>query len=420
MNVKKKDVLVTGFALFAMYFGAGNLIFPAQLGFESGTRWFAGFLTYMLADAGLVILTMGAILRTGRSYEGLMAPVGKPLTAILIAAVSLCIGPMIAIPRTAATSYETGFSDFMPIWLYSAVYFAVAILLCLNSMRIVNIVGKILTPVLVIGLVVLISAGILFPVGTPGTPPAMNAVLSSGILNGYQTLDGFAAILFSMILIRDIRNKKYQGASEGTLFLRSALIAFLALAVVYGGLTYLGATTGSLSLNVTNGTVVLRAVVEQLFGNAGRWLLTLVMLFACMTTTIGLIASIAEQLNRAVPKLSYRTSVWIVGLSGFLVANIGLNMLIQIAAPILMALYPPILMLVIHAYFKRYAGQRFGAVVAFAAAFIIGTLDVLSDLTKGFTFIKSLPLSSYGIGFLIPCMILYLVIQEITHRTHRS
>ncbi|MDO5695449.1 MAG: branched-chain amino acid transport system II carrier protein [Eubacteriales bacterium] len=378
MNSVNKEARIMGFALFAMYFGAGNLIFPAALGNLAGSDWFIGFIGYMLADAGLVILTMRAIMKSDRSYETLLAPVGNVLSKILIIAISLCIGPMIAIPRTAATSYETGFADLMPLPLYSALYFLIAIAVCLNSGRLVNIVGKIMTPVLVAGLLILIAVGIFSPAGPIGVA-STDGILGIGVLNGFQTLDGFAAILFSALLLTDIYRKQYDDRETNRIFTGAAIIAFLGLALVYGGLTYLGATSGQLLPNADNGTDILSFLVGRLFSGIGMRLLTIVMFFACMTTTVGLIASISEQMHRYLPRLSYKICVLIIGGAGFLVANVGLNALIAIAAPILLVLYPPVLMLIIHAYAKRIPCDVIGARVAFVIALIVATLLLLVD-----------------------------------------
>ena len=155
------DSLVIGFALFSMFFGAGNVIFPPYLGLESGPEWLLGFLSYFLADIGLAMLAMFAILRQG-SPDGITARIGKLPSTVLMCAIVLCIGPMLAIPRTAATTYETSLAPlvagFSPV-LFSILFFLLILLLCVRETAVVDIVGKILTPALLIGLLVLIVIG---------------------------------------------------------------------------------------------------------------------------------------------------------------------------------------------------------------------------------------------------------------------
>jgi LIVCS family branched-chain amino acid:cation transporter len=106
VRTKKIDILVIGFALFSMFFGAGNVIFPPYLGMEAGSEWFSGFACYFAADIGLALLTIIAMLKNGSDSAGIMRPLGKTASAILLTAVVLCIGPLLAIPRTAASTYE--------------------------------------------------------------------------------------------------------------------------------------------------------------------------------------------------------------------------------------------------------------------------------------------------------------------------
>ena len=163
MKKHLQDSLVIGFALFSMFFGAGNVIFPPYLGLESGPEWLAGFFSYFMADIGLALLAMFAILRQG-SPDGITARIGRIPSTALMCAIVLCIGPMLAIPRTAATTYETSLaplvSGFSPA-LFSILFFLLILLLCVRETAVVDIVGKILTPALLIGLLILIVVAVL-------------------------------------------------------------------------------------------------------------------------------------------------------------------------------------------------------------------------------------------------------------------
>ena len=176
------DSLVIGFALFSMFFGAGNVIFPPYLGLESGPEWLLGFLSYFLADIGLAMLAMFAILRQG-SPDGITARIGKLPSTVLMCAIVLCIGPMLAIPRTAATTYETSLAPlvagFSPV-LFSILFFLLILLLCVRETAVVDIVGKILTPALLIGLLVLIVIGVVNPIGPVGRQPLVENAINHG------------------------------------------------------------------------------------------------------------------------------------------------------------------------------------------------------------------------------------------------
>ena len=166
------DSLIIGFALFSMFFGAGNVIFPPYLGLESGPQWGVGFVSYFIADIGLALLSMFAIIRQG-SPGGITSPIGKGPSTLLMCAVVLCIGPMLAIPRTAATTYETSVAPLLsgvsPV-VFSIVFFLLVFLLCVRETAVVDIVGKVLTPALLAGLLVLIVVGVVHPMGPVGRP----------------------------------------------------------------------------------------------------------------------------------------------------------------------------------------------------------------------------------------------------------
>ena len=209
MKKHLQDSLVIGFALFSMFFGAGNVIFPPYLGLESGPEWLAGFFSYFMADIGLALLAMFAILRQG-SPDGITARIGRIPSTALMCAIVLCIGPMLAIPRTAATTYETSLaplvSGFSPA-LFSILFFLLILLLCVRETAVVDIVGKILTPALLIGLLILIVVGVVNPIGPVGEQPLVENVAATGVEAGYQTMDVLAAIVFGYIILKSAREK---------------------------------------------------------------------------------------------------------------------------------------------------------------------------------------------------------------------
>ncbi|MBQ8852562.1 MAG: branched-chain amino acid transport system II carrier protein, partial [Oscillibacter sp.] len=240
------DMFVIGFALFSMFFGAGNVIFPPYLGLSCGAEWFAGFAWYYLADIGLALLAIFAILRCG-STEKLMARLGPLPSKILMCAIVLCIGPMLAIPRTAATTLEMAVNPLLsgvsPL-LFSLLFFALIFALCVKQSAVVDIVGKFLTPALLIGLLVLIVLGILDPIGPVPDRVLVESVAVTGIEAGYQTMDVLADILFGIIILKSAENKGYSARKDQVKVVAGAsAVAGLALLVVYLGLTYLGVTT---------------------------------------------------------------------------------------------------------------------------------------------------------------------------------
>lgn len=159
-----KDSMTIGLALFAMFFGAGSLIFPPYLGLESGTSWFLGFLCFIIADIGLAFVTIVAMVHGDGSVSGITGVVGKIPAHIINTAAIVCIGPFLAIPRTAATTYEMTVVPLLPdagILIVSIVFFGLTWLFTIRASKVIDILGNVLTPALFLCLVVLIGAGII-------------------------------------------------------------------------------------------------------------------------------------------------------------------------------------------------------------------------------------------------------------------
>ena len=231
-----RDSFVIGFALFSMFFGAGNVIFPPYLGLESGRQWLLGFFCYYAADIGLALLAIFSILRQG-GVQGLTGRLGKVPSAVLMSAVVLCIGPMLAIPRTAASTFEMSVTPFLPeagSLAFSVLFFAVIFLLSVRESAVVDIVGKVLTPALLIGLLVV-----------PDRILVENVPIN-GVKAGYQTMDVLAALVFGGIILKSAQSKGYgQPRDRFRVVAGAAVIAGGALFAVYMGLTYLGVTASA-------------------------------------------------------------------------------------------------------------------------------------------------------------------------------
>ena len=348
---KPKDMLVIGAALFAMFFGAGNLIFPPLLGQQTGTSWLIGFLFFFIFDVGLALVAILALINKNEySITGLTGPMGKVPGAVIGAIGALCIGPFLAIPRTAATTYEVGVAPLFPgfnTWIFSAVFFAIVLVLTIRPSKVVDIVGQFLTPVLVIFLLIMIIVGIVNPLGPIELDSTVNAV-KEGTYNGYQTLDVIASMIFIIIIANSARDKGYTDqASLAGATIRSSVVAAIGLLIIYGGLTYLGATTGTLAdYQNLDQTTLLVTITKGLFGNTGVILLGIIVLFACWTTAIGLTSAVSEYfVELSGGKLKYKTLVIIIVIFSWVISNAGVSTIIQFSAPLLNLIYPGLLVL---------------------------------------------------------------------------
>ena len=275
-------VFVLGFALFAMFFGAGNLIFPPALGIVTGTNWLISFLAFILADAGLAILALLAFFRCQEGFQNSISlQLDKATSFLLILFNTLCIGPFIAIPRTAATTFDIAVKPLLGTsipgwasWVAGGIYFALVLVLCLRPGKVVDIIGKILSPAMFVALLVLIALGVLHPLGKVAPGSSTMGAVKLGLESGYQTMDMLGALLFAVVTLTSVKQAGITSPKKQfRLVALAGLVAAFALFVVYGGLTFLGASISGergLAANALNdraGLLVL--IVRRLVGPAG-------------------------------------------------------------------------------------------------------------------------------------------------------
>ena len=415
MNRKKlvTDSIVVGFALFAMFFGAGNVVFPPYIGMHAGEQWANGFLFYFIADIGLALVAMFAILHAGGA-DNITGRIGHVASKVLMCAVILCIGPMVAIPRTAATTLEMSvtpfFSGMSPV-VFSIIFFAVILLLSIKQSAVIDIVGKILTPALLIGLLILIVKGFVSPIGDiVDTGVSASEVTVNGIKSGYQTMDVLAAMAFGIIILSSADEKGYTDSKSAAKMIGiAAALSGGLLMIVYFGLTYLGATASTVfPTDISRANLVI-GIVELLLGKAGLIIFAIVIALACITTAVALVSSAASFFAKlANDKISYSVFVVVICVSSAVISNLGLDMIIAIATPVLDIVYPPMLVLILLSWFgdKLHKSVYVSSV---AGSLIASVLATASLYGMNVPVIDSLPLASLGLGWLTPAAVFGLV-----------
>lgn len=415
MNRKKlvTDSIVVGFALFAIFFGAGNVVFPPYLGMHAGEQWANGFLFYFIADIGLALVAMFAILHAGGA-DNITGRIGHAASNVLMCAVILCIGPMVAIPRTAATTLEMSvtpfFSGMSPV-VFSIIFFAVILLLSIKQSAVIDIVGKILTPALLIGLLVLIVKGFVSPIGDIiDTGVSASEVTVNGIKSGYQTMDVLAAMAFGIIILSSADEKGYTDSKSAAKMIGiAAALSGVLLMIVYFGLTYLGATASTVfPTDISRANLVI-GIVELLLGKAGLIIFAIVVALACITTAVALVSSAASFFAKlADDKISYSVFVVVICVSSAIISNLGLDMIIAIATPVLDIVYPPMLVLILLSWFgdKLHKSVYVSSV---AGSLIASVLATASLYGMNVPVVDSLPLASLGLGWLTPAALFGLV-----------
>lgn len=419
-KLKRNDFMHVSVMLFGLFFGAGNLIFPPLLGNQAGTSMWIAFLGF--AITAIVFPVVGAIV-VGKTegLTNLASRVGPIFALIFTTAIYMSIGPGMGIPRAGSVPFEMAIAPYLPQsfsvtlarLIYTFVFFAVAMWICLNPSRLVVRVGKYLTPSLLLLITLMFVRVVLLPsnVGQPVGDYA-SAPLVKGFLSGYETMDAIAALNFGFVVAVSIKRFGVKDKKAVTRYtVKSGLIAGSLLTIVYGMICLIGMRTSGLLVGAENGVVILTANVREAFGEFGLVLLAGIFTLACLTTCVGLITSGGEYFHTLFKeKLSYRAWVYIWTIFSFLMANFGLNKLLAISVPMLLIIYPVALLLIVmgisHDLFKyEKLSYLFSAVVAvvlpvinvLATSFKVG-LPLLTAFEEG------LPLADEGLSWLLPTL----------------
>ena len=414
MSIKFKDIVVVGFALFAMFFGAGNLIFPPFLGVISGSKWFISFIAFLFADGGLALLGVIAATGTQGDMMAFFGRAGKKLGVVIASLTILCIGPFVAIPRTAATTYEIGivpnFGQSLSPIVFAIIFFVIVLVLTIKPSKVVDIIGAFLTPVLIV-------KGIVSPLGAPLDRTLVDNVFISGINDGYQTLDGMAGAVFAGIVIASVKQKGYtekQALVKATIL--AGIVAVVGLALVYGGLSYLGATVSPQFDNTVERTTLVISITQAILGGPGKVILGLVVGLACLTTAIGLTSSCGNYFSDLTEgKLKYEVIVVVVCIFSAIVSNFGVDKIIKIAAPLLYMMYPAVVTLILLGLIHTKIQNKNVYVLAVWVALILGIAHELSSIKvfaglAGLTeALNKLPGSAVGFYWIIPVVIAAII-----------
>ncbi|WP_394558434.1 branched-chain amino acid transport system II carrier protein [Aquipseudomonas alcaligenes] len=423
-RLKSLDLLALGFMTFALFLGAGNIIFPPSAGMAAGDHVWSAAFGFLITGVGLPLLTVVALARVGGGMNELTAPLGRRAGTLLAVAVYLAIGPLFATPRTAVVSFEMGVAPFtgnesLPLMIYSAAYFAAVLFLALNPGKLVDSIGKFITPVLLAALLVLGGAALLAPAGVIGqSSEAYQATpFVKGFLEGYLTMDTLGALVFGIVIATAIKDR---GVTDSSLVTRYSMIAGViaatGLSLVYLALFYLGATSQGIAGDAQNGVQILTTYVQHTFGTYGSLLLALVITLACLTTAVGLLTACGEYFSKLLP-VSYRNVVLVFGLFSLVVSNQGLTHLISVSVPVLVGLYPLAIVLVgLSLMGSLWCSPRRVFVPTMAVTLVFGLADACNAAGfKGLVpgFFAHLPLAEQGLGWLLPVALTLLLAAVI-------
>lgn len=438
MKLSRNKMLLVSFMLFSLFFGAGNLIFPPFLGQNAGSHTLPAMLGFLATAVVLPVLGVVVVARFD-GLDRLGQQVGKRFAIVFTLLIYLSIGPGLGIPRAASVPFEMAVAPYLPeganttVWMlvYSLAFFLVALWLCMTPGKLVNRIGHFLTPSLLV-LLVFLFVCFLFR-GEVNVAPSQTAYDAApflkGFSEGYQTMDTIAALNFGLVIATTLGSF---GMTEKRDRMRHTVLAGIfagtILALVYAMLSYMGMCSSGVYAIQENGAWTLRCIVYQLFGAPGAVLLAAIFTLACLTTCVGLINSISQYFSTLFRKISYRAWVYIITFFSFLVCNLGLSMILSISIPILNAIYPvSIVLILLGLSHDLWKGNRFAYPMTVAGTAAVSIAFALGDagLPLGALgqLLHRLPLYRLGFGWVCVAagmLLLSFGVNALWGRTHAT
>ena len=385
-----KDMLVLGMMVFALFLGAGNIIFPPMAGYHSGTDWFSASLGFIVTGVVLPFLTLITVAVKGRG-ERLSVDLPRWVSVTFWVALYLILGSTFAMPRVTNTAYELG---FLPLGfvekstashlIFAFVFNFVSMFFILKQGTMISAIGKFMTPAL---LFLLIAVGIAV-VRTPLSPinepinQYVDFAFFSGIVDGYQTMDVLSAMAFGGIVARALASRGVTSPQDVVVItIKAGLIAVGLLAALYICLFYLGATSDAVSQTATNGGQIFSRYVDALYGALGTWLMCGIVLLASMTTFVGVTSACADFFATFNPRLDYRFWVVVSTLLTTIVSTFGLDTLLRVTIPVLLLIYPTTVALVFLQFARRkMRNPRFTYGFTVAVLVVMSAFDTLNNI----------------------------------------
>ena len=434
MKLSRKQMLLISFMLFSLFFGAGNLIFPPFLGQNAGSQTLPAMLGFLITAVILPVLGVIVVAQ----FDGLnklAQNVGAKFSLVFTLLIYLSIGPGLGIPRAASVPFEMAVAPYLPagtnltVWMlgYSLLFFVVALWLCLNPGKLVSRIGSVLTPSLLTLLCLLFAVFVFRGESSVAAPQAAYtaAPFLQGFSDGYQTMDTIAALNFGLVIATTLAAF---GLKEKKSVIRYTVLAGIfagsILTLIYAALSYMGMCSSGVYPIQENGAWTLRCIVYQLFGNPGAILLAAIFTLACLTTCVGLINSISQYFASLFKKVSYRKWVFIIVIFSFFICNLGLTMILSISIPVLNAIYPvSIVLILLGLSHKLWENNPYVYPVTISATACVSVLYALESAKVPLFFLGNLlhKLPLYSMGFCWVCvaavaLLLSLALKQLKGR----
>ena len=414
---KTKETLVIGFAIFAAFFGAGNLIIPPLLGFQAGSDWWLVALGFL---SSATIIPFFALLAHAR-LQGTMLDFGNKVSPFFSLIFCLCVYSIaiaLPIPRTAAVTHEMAIQPFFGTSsvLTSTIYFCLVFLFAINRGQVLDLLGKYLTPLIGIILVVIVGIGV-FSSPSEMTTSTFETPFISGFFEGYQTYDALAGLLTGGIIVISLNMKGYTSFDDKKkVIARSGAVAMLGLFFIYIGLIVVGANYNSLFPADISRPELLAGIANETLGSIGNTFLSVLVALACFTTAVGVIVGTADFFKGLFneSKKVYLVTLILSCLIGILVGQMNVQYIIDVALPALMFIYPlTITLIFLNVIPQKWASNRVFKTVVLVT-FIFSIPDFLGFLMEAewLTSIKEfIPLATQNLGWVIPALVTFVLVN---------
>ncbi|ASK62014.1 branched-chain amino acid transport system II carrier protein [Virgibacillus phasianinus] len=414
----KKDTFIIGFMLFALFFGAGNLIYPPTLGIDSGTSYWAAIAGFVITGVGLPILAVTAISFVKNDARELADKVHPLFGLIFTSVVYLAIGPFFGIPRAASVAFEMGIEPFtanistsLVLFIFTTVFFILVYIVSLNPSKMVDRIGQYLTPILLIAIIALAVGGFVL-LDSPMSEPIdkyASAPFFTGFVEGYLTMDAIAALAFGIIVVNAFKDRGItikRDLVKSTL--KAGAITGSGLIIVYGSIGWIGAKMATVG-DFSNGGDILSSAAEVMFGSFGALLLGVIVALACFTTSVGLVVACGQFFSK-ITSVSYKWVILLTTIVSYLIANQGLNTIISYSVPVLVFIYPIAIVLIILTFIQ---GLFHGARAVYQGAILLTAVTSLYDglvaygldLSSVTPLMEKLPFFELGLGWIVPALI---------------
>ena len=425
---KTKEIWMSGFALFSLFFGAGNLILPPFLGAKSGDQWMWVVFGFIITA---VIIPILGILAHAR-VQGTLYDLGKkvsPWFSTLYCVLIYLIAISLPAPRTASVTHEMAIQPFFgsetSSWVTSSIYFALTFIFVINRSKIISLIGKFLTPIIVLILLTIIYLALF------SSPEVMNMntyeiPFVSGVLEGYQTFDAIGGVVVGAVIIISLNlrgHSSYEAKKE--IISKSGLIAGGGLLLIYGGLIFSGAYMSSTFSEGATRTEILTSLSAQTLGSIGTSFLSVLVALACFTTGVGIVTGASDYVKGICnnSQTAYIITAIVSCILGIVIGQFDVHYIINVALPALMFIYPITIVLIL----LNVIPNQWSSPLVFRGVVIVTFLFSIPDFLQFFvpkeslTSIKELiPLSSQSLGWVIPAILVFILLNIIDSQKNQE